>query len=184
MQKSIRHSSCSRSFFPGSFPRVLGSVMCHGLLHGSTYMSLVEVENTLHNVLVVGIFGTLLVRFLVQIHLYLIVHLCIHLNLLMVCCTGVPGYTTCVYTVVAHYCTGTAHCCIVVVLTWTKVQLVLSSFLHAPYEYLNFFLSSTPSFYNAYHHDPLIYRNCNMNFWVLFYTSASLDNDMDHAHVF
>jgi hypothetical protein len=64
------------------------------------------------------------------------------------------------------------------------VQLVLSSFLLAPYKYLKLFLSSAPSFYNPYHHDPLICKNCNMNFWVLSYTSASLENDMDHAHAF
>jgi hypothetical protein len=38
-------------------------------------------------------------------------------------------------------------------------------------------------FYNPYHHDPLICKKCNMNFLLLSYTSASLDNDMDHSHV-
>jgi hypothetical protein len=62
------------------------------------------------------------------------------------------------------------------------VQLVLSSFMLAPEKCLKFFLSSSPSFYNPYHHDPLICKNCNMNFLVLSYTSSSLDNDMYHAH--
>jgi hypothetical protein len=54
----------------------------------------------------------------------------------------------------------------------------------APYKYLKFFPSSIPMSYNPYHHDPLTCKNCSMKFWVLFYIYASLDNDMDHAHVF
>jgi hypothetical protein len=49
-------------------------------------------------------------------------------------------------------------------------------------KFLKFFLSSVPTFYSPYHHDPLICKNSNMKFLVLSYTSASLDNDMDHAH--
>jgi hypothetical protein len=54
----------------------------------------------------------------------------------------------------------------------------------APCKCIKFFLSSTPSFYNPYHHDPLICKNFNMNVLVLSYTFASLDNDMDHTHVY
>jgi hypothetical protein len=97
--------------------------MYHGLLRDNTYMSLVEVDTPLHNFLVVGIYDTLLDLFLVQTILYLILHLCIHLDLLVVRCTEVPGYTTQGYTVVAHCCivathfyTDVAHCCMVVVL--------------------------------------------------------------------
>jgi uncharacterized membrane protein YdbT with pleckstrin-like domain len=89
--------------------------MCHGLLHESTYMSLVEVDTPLRNVLVVGSYGTLLVLFLIQILLFLVLHLYIHLHLLMVCCTGVLGYTARGYTMDEHYCTATVHCCMVVV---------------------------------------------------------------------
>jgi hypothetical protein len=60
--------------------------------------------------------------------------------------------------------------------------MVMSSFLLAPYNYMKLFPSSAPSFYNPYHHDPLICKNCNMNFLVLSYIFASLENDMDHAH--
>jgi hypothetical protein len=136
---------------------VLDSLLCHDLLHDSTYISLVGVDNPLHNVLVVRSCGTLLVLYLVQILLYLILHLYIHLNLCVVYCAEVPDYT--------------------------EVYLVLSSFLHVPYKYLKLFLSSNPSFYNPYHHDPLIWKKINMNFLVLSYISASLDNDMDHSHV-
>jgi hypothetical protein len=45
----------------------------------------------------------------------LILHLCIHLDLLAVHCIGVPGYTVWGYTVVAHCCTAVAHCCTVAV---------------------------------------------------------------------
>jgi hypothetical protein len=48
---------------------------------------------------------------------------------------------------------------------------------------MKFFLSSFSTFYNLYHYDLLICKNCNMNSLVLSYTFASLDNDMDHAHV-
>jgi hypothetical protein len=93
--------------------------------------------------------------------------------------------------VVAHCCivdahcdTVDAHCCMVVVPCLNEVHIVLSSFLLAPYMYQELFLSSNPLSYNLYHHDPLTFKKCNMNFWVLSYTSASLENDMDHAHVF
>jgi hypothetical protein len=115
MQKSIAHFGCFGSFFPGSFPRVLGNILCHGILRDSIYMSLVEVDTPLRNVLVVGSCGTLLVLFLIQILLYLVLHLCIHLDLLVVHCNGVPGYTAQSYIVVANYYTAAAHCCIVVV---------------------------------------------------------------------
>jgi hypothetical protein len=76
-------------------------------------MSMVEVENPLHNVLVVGSYGILLALCLSQMLLFLVLHLCIHLNLLIMDCIGVPGYTAQGYTVVAHCCTAVAHCCIV-----------------------------------------------------------------------
>jgi hypothetical protein len=85
----------------------------YATLH-TTYMSRVGVENPLHNVLVVGICGTLLVLCLIQILLYLILHLYIHLDLCVVCCTEVPSYTTRGYIVVAHYYIADAHCFIVV----------------------------------------------------------------------
>jgi hypothetical protein len=86
------------------------------------------------------------------------------------------------------YC-GCACCilCCIVVWRWYLVKLrcnfSLSSFIPAPYRYLKFFPSSGPLSYNLYHHDPLICKNCSMNSWVLSDTFASLDNDMDHAHV-
>jgi hypothetical protein len=98
-------------FFTGSFPRVLGNILCHGLLHDSTYMSLVEVDNPLHNFLVFGSCGTLQVLFLIQILLFLVLHLCIHPDILVVCCIGVPGYTARYYTVVARCCIVAMNCC-------------------------------------------------------------------------
>jgi hypothetical protein len=59
----------------------------------------------------------------------------------------------------------------------------LSSFPHAPYTYLNLFPSSTPLSYNLFHRDPLTFKKCSMNSWVFSSTFASLENDMDHAHV-
>jgi hypothetical protein len=154
-------------------------------------MSLVEVDTPLHNALDVGSCGTLLGLYLIQILLYLILHLCIHLNILVVHCTEVRDCIAWGYTVVAHccigdahYCTDVAHCYMVVVPSLTKVHLVLSSFILAPYKYLKLFLSLAPLSYNLYHHDLLTCKKCSMNFWVLCYTSASLDNDMDHDHVF
>jgi hypothetical protein len=47
-----------------------------------------------------------------------------------------------------------------------------------------FFPSSSPSSYNLYHHGPLTCKSCSMKSWVLYDTSASLDNEMDHVHVF
>jgi hypothetical protein len=88
--------------------------MCHDLLCDSTYMSLVGVGIPLHNVLVVGIYGTLPVLYLIQILFYLMLHLYIHLNLCMVCCTEVSGYIAWDYTESAHYYTTVVHCCIVV----------------------------------------------------------------------
>jgi hypothetical protein len=64
-------------------------------------MSQVEVDIPLHSVLVVGSYGTLLDLCLFQILLYLILHLCIHLDLLVVHCTEAPDYTVWGYTVVA-----------------------------------------------------------------------------------
>ena len=54
----------------------------------------------------------------------------------------------------------------------------------APYRYLKLFLLSAPSSYNLYHHDPLNCINCSMKFCIPFGTFVSLENDMDHAHVF
>jgi hypothetical protein len=109
MQGSTEHSIFYGSFFLGSFPRVLYNLLCHGLLCDSTYMWLVEVETPLHSVLVVGSYGTLLVSCLTQILLSLILHLCIHLDLLTVCCTEVLGYIAQGYTVVVHYCIAVEH---------------------------------------------------------------------------
>jgi hypothetical protein len=140
-------------------------------------MSLVEVETPLHNVLTIGSCGTLLVLYLIQILFFLILHLYIHLDLHAMRCIEVHDYTVRGYTVVVH-------CYMVVVPGLNEVQFVLSSFLLAPYKYINLFLSSAPSSYNLYHHEPHTCRNCNMNFWVLSYTYASLENGMGHAHVF
>jgi hypothetical protein len=63
------------------------------------------------------------------------------------------------------------------------VQLSLSSFLPAPYRFFTFFPTLGPLSYNLCHHDPLICKSCNMKSWVLFDTSTSLDDDMDHVHV-
>jgi hypothetical protein len=52
-----------------------------------------------------------------------------------------------------------------------------------PCKCLKFFLSSILEFYSPYHHDPLICKKCSINFLVLSYTSASLDNNMYHSHV-
>jgi hypothetical protein len=54
---------------------VLGIPLYHGLLHDSTYMSQVEVDIPLHNVLTIGSCGTLLDLYLFQILLYLVLHL-------------------------------------------------------------------------------------------------------------
>jgi hypothetical protein len=56
--------------------------------------------------------------------------------------------------------------------------------LPAPYRCLMFFPSSAPSSYSLCHHGPLTCKICSMNSWVLSDISASLDNDMDHVHVF
>jgi hypothetical protein len=90
------------TFFVGYFPRVLDNVLCHGLLRESTYMLQLEVDNPLHNFLVVGNFGALLVLFFIQILLYRILHLCIHLNRLVVCSTEVPSYIAWGYIVDVH----------------------------------------------------------------------------------
>jgi hypothetical protein len=81
---------------------VLDNLLCHNLLCDRTYISLVGVENTLHNVLVVRICGTLLV-------ICLILHLYIHLDLCVVHCTEVPSYTTWDYSVVMHYYNVVSH---------------------------------------------------------------------------
>jgi hypothetical protein len=165
---------------------VLNSLLCNDLLCDSTYISLVGVNTPLHNVLVVGTYDTLLVLCLVQILLYLI----LHLYILVACYTEVLGYTVWGYTVDTHYCatvmqccTIVTHYCMVVVSSLTEVYIVLSSFMLAPCKYLKLFLSSSPSSYNSYHHDPLTCKNCNMNFSVLSYTFASLGSDMAHVHV-
>jgi hypothetical protein len=63
------------------------------------------------------------------------------------------------------------------------VKLALSLSLPTPYRCLSFFLSSTPLSYNIYHHGPLTCKNYSIRSWVLSGTSASLENNMDHAHV-
>ena len=71
-------------------------------------MSLVEVETPVHNFLAVGIFGILLSLYLIQILLFLV----LHINLRVVHCTKVHGYTARGYIVDAHYYTVATHCCI------------------------------------------------------------------------
>jgi hypothetical protein len=80
-------------------------------------MSLVEVDTPLHNVMVVGSCGTLLDLFLVQILLYL----CIHLDLLAVHCTKVHGCIAHGYNVVVHCCIVDAHYYTVVVHCYMEV---------------------------------------------------------------
>jgi hypothetical protein len=94
----------------------------HGLLRDNTYMSEVEVEIPLHNVLVVGSCGTLLDLCLFQILLYLILHLCIQLDILVVHCIEVPDCTAWGYTVARHFYivvaqsyTAAVQCCMEVV---------------------------------------------------------------------
>jgi hypothetical protein len=82
---------------------VLDIPLYHGLSRDNTYMSQVGVDITLHNVLVVGSYGTLLDLFLFQI-LYLVLHLGIHLDLLVLHCTEVPDYNAQGYTEVVCYC--------------------------------------------------------------------------------
>jgi hypothetical protein len=161
---------------------VLGIPLYHDLLHENTCMSQVEVDIPLHNALVVGSYGILLDLFL---------HLCIQFDLLAVHCTKASDYTTRGYTMVVHYYTeatqcysAALQCCMEVVLDLTWVQIFQSSFLPAPYRYPTFSPSSDPLFYILCHHDSLFCKSFNMNSWVLFDTFASLDNDMDHSHVF
>jgi hypothetical protein len=97
--------------FLGSSPRVSDNILCHDQLHDNTYMSLVGMDIPLHNVLVVGSFGTLLVLCLVQILLFLILHLYIHLDLLMAHCTEVHIYIAGGYTEAAHYYILVVQCC-------------------------------------------------------------------------
>jgi hypothetical protein len=85
-------------------------------------MSLVEVDTPLRNVLAIGSCEKILDLCLIQILLYLVLHLCIHLDILARHCTEVPDYTARGYTVATHYdtvtalcCTATTHCCMVVV---------------------------------------------------------------------
>ena len=84
--------------------------MFHGMLHDNKYMSLVEVDIPLHNILVVGSCGTPLGLCLIQILFYLILHLYIQPDLLEVHCTEVPIYTAWGYNVAAHCCIADAHC--------------------------------------------------------------------------
>jgi hypothetical protein len=83
---------------------VSDSLLYHGMLRDSTYMSLVEVGTPLHNVLSIGSFGTLLGLSLFQILLCIILHLSIQPDLLAVRCTKVLGYTARGYIVAMHYC--------------------------------------------------------------------------------
>jgi hypothetical protein len=80
--------------FSWIFPKSVGTSSVSWSMCDNTYMSLVEVETPLHNFLVIRSCGTLLDPYLIQILLYLILHLCIHLDILTVHCTEVPGYTT------------------------------------------------------------------------------------------
>jgi hypothetical protein len=91
------------------------SLLCHDMMHNSTYMSQVEVDIILHSVLVVDSYGIPLVLYLFQSLLSLVLHLCNQLDLLMVRCTGEPGYTAWDYIVVVWYCTMDSQCYIVVV---------------------------------------------------------------------
>jgi hypothetical protein len=102
------------SFFLGYFPRVLDNLLYHGLMRENTYTLLVEVDSPLHNFLDFFICGTLLDLFLLQIILYLVFHLCIHLDILTLHCTEVHGYSARGYTVAAHCCISATHCCMVV----------------------------------------------------------------------
>jgi hypothetical protein len=90
------------------------SLLCHDLLCNNTYMSMVGVDISLHNFLVVSSCGTILVLCLIQILLCLMFHLYIHLDLHVVCCTKVLSYTVWDYIVVTHYCIAVVHCCTVV----------------------------------------------------------------------
>ena len=83
-------------------------------MRDNTYKSLVQVDILLHSVQVVGSCGIPLVLYLFQSLLYLVLHLCSHLDLITVHCTVEHGYTAGYYTVVAQYCTGAAQCYIVV----------------------------------------------------------------------
>ena len=69
-------------------------------------MSQVGVDIPLHSFLDFGIYGILLDLYLFQILLYLILHLCIHLDLLMECCTMVHYYIVWGYIVLVWYCTA------------------------------------------------------------------------------
>ena len=76
------------------------SLLCHYLMHDNTYMSQVEVDILLHSVPVANSYGIPSVLFLFQSLLYLILHLCSQLDLLLVHCIGVPSYTARYYIVV------------------------------------------------------------------------------------
>jgi hypothetical protein len=79
-------------------------------MRDNTYMSQVEVDILLHSVLVVDSCGIPLVLCLFQILLFLFLHLCSQLDLLVVHCTGAPSYTAWDYNVLARYCTVATQC--------------------------------------------------------------------------
>jgi hypothetical protein len=80
---------------------MLDNPVYHGLLHDNTCMSQVEVDILLDNVMVIRSYDILLDLCLFQILLYLVLHLCIHVDLLVVCCTEAHDYTVRGYTKVA-----------------------------------------------------------------------------------
>jgi hypothetical protein len=83
-------------------------------MHDNTYTLQVEVDILLLSVLVVDSCGIPLVLCLFQSLLFHFLHLCSQLDLLMVNCTEVLGYTTWDYSVVVRYYTAVAQCYIVV----------------------------------------------------------------------
>jgi hypothetical protein len=88
-------------------------------MQNNAYMSQVEVDILLHSVLFYDICGIPLVLCLFQLLLFLFLHLCSQLNLLLVHCTEALGYTTWDYSVVVWYYTVAKECCIVVVQCYT-----------------------------------------------------------------
>jgi hypothetical protein len=100
---------------------MLDNPLCHCLLRNNTFMSQVEVDIILHNVLHVGSYDILLDIFLFQILLYLILHLCIHLYLILVCCIEVLDYTMHGYIVVLCYYIEVTQCFTTVVHYYMEV---------------------------------------------------------------
>jgi hypothetical protein len=94
---------------------MLDSPLYHDMLRDNTCMSQVEVDIPLHSFLDVGGCGTLLDLCIFQILLYLVLHLCILLDFLMVRCIEAPDYTVRGYTMVVRYFTQVVQCCTVVV---------------------------------------------------------------------